>query len=65
MLFEGQQVPRQAARGLMWLTLSKDCAGTDESWIKPLYDSAFQHANDDERTMALVYLEDWMKGRRD
>jgi hypothetical protein len=65
MLFQGQQVPRQAARGLMWLTLSKDCAGTDESWIKPLYDSAFQHANDDERTMALVYLEDWMKGRRD
>jgi hypothetical protein len=49
----------------MWLTLSKDCASTDEAWIKPLYDSAFQRANDDERTMALVYLEDWMKGRRD
>ena len=65
MLFQGQAVPRQAARGLMWLTLSKDCAGTDESWVKPLYDSAFQHASDDERTMALVYLEDWMKGRRD
>jgi uncharacterized protein len=65
MLFHGQTVPRQAARGLMWLTLSKDCAGSDEAWIKPLYDSAFQHASDDERTMALVYLEDWMKGRRD
>jgi TPR repeat protein len=65
MLFQGQAVPRQAARGLMWLTLSKDCAGSDEAWIKPLYDSAFQRANDDERTMALVYLEDWMKGRRD
>src|ERR1700729_685622 len=65
MLFHGQTVPRQAAGGLMWLTLSKDCAGSDEAWIKPLYDSAFQHASDDERTMALVYLEDWMKGRRD
>jgi uncharacterized protein len=65
MLFQGKSVPRQAARGLMWLTLSKDCAGSDEAWIKPLYDSAFQHANDDERTLALVYLEDWMKGRRD
>ena len=65
MLFRGEMVPRQAARGLMWLTLSKDCAGSDEAWIKPLYDSAFQRANDDERTLALVYLEDWMKGRRD
>jgi hypothetical protein len=65
MLFQGQVVPRQAARGLMWLTLSKDCAGPDETWVKPLYDNAFGRANDDERTMALVYLEDWMKGRRD
>jgi TPR repeat protein len=65
MLFQGQAVPRQAARGLMWLTLGKDCAGTDEAWVKPLYDSAFQRANDDERTMALVYLEDWLKGRKD
>jgi TPR repeat protein len=65
MLFQGQAVPRQAARGLMWLTLGKDCAGTDESWVKPLYDTDFQHASDDERAMALVYLEDWLKGRRD
>lgn len=65
MLFRGQAVPRQAARGLMWLTLGKDCAGNDESWVKPLYDSDFQRANDDERAMALVYLEDWLKGRRE
>ncbi len=65
MLFRGQAVPRQAARGLMWLTLGKDCAGNDESWVKPLYDTDFQHANDDERALALVYLEDWLKGRRD
>ncbi len=65
MLFRGQAVPRQAARGLMWLTLGKDCAGNDETWVKPLYDSDFQHASDDDRALALVYLEDWLKGRRD
>ncbi len=65
MLFRGQQVPRQAARGLMWLTLSKDCAGPEEAWVKPLYDNAFHRADDDERAMALVYLEGWLKGRRD
>ncbi len=64
-LFRGQYVPRQAARGLMWLTLSKDCAGTDETWVKPLYDNAFHRASEDERAMALVFLEDWLKGRRD
>ena len=37
----------------------------EESWVKPIYDNAFQHASDDERAMALVYLEDWLKGRRD
>ena len=65
MLFQGQAVPRQAARGLMWLTLGRDCAGPDETWVKPLYDSAFKRASDDERAMALVYLEDWLKGRRE
>jgi hypothetical protein len=65
MLFRGQYMPRQAARGLMWLTLGRDCAGTEENWIKPLYDNAFRHANDDDRAMALVFLETWLKGRRD
>ena len=65
LLFQGQRVPRQAARGLMWLTLSKDCAGSEEAWVKPLYDNAFRHANDDERAMALLYLENWLKGRRE
>jgi len=64
MLFRGQHVPRQAARGLMWLTLGRDCAGAEDGWIKPLYDNAFHRASDDERAMALVYLEDWLKGRR-
>jgi uncharacterized protein len=65
MLFQGQKVARQAARGLMWLTLGRDCAGPDDNWVKPLYDSAFRRASEDERAMALVYLEGWLKGRRD
>jgi uncharacterized protein len=64
-LFRGVQVPRQAARGLMWLTLGRDCAGNDGAWVKPLYDSAFRRASDDERAMALVYLKEWINGRRD
>jgi len=64
-LFRGQAVPRQAARGLMWLTLGRDCAGTDEQqWVKPLYDNAFRHASDDERAMALVYLKEWISRRQ-
>jgi TPR repeat protein len=64
-LFRGQYVPRQAARGLMWLTLGRDCAGSDEPWIKPFYENAFHRASDDERAMALVYLKDWLTGRHD
>ncbi len=65
MLFSGQDVPRQAARGLMWLTLAKDSATPDQAWIGKLYDSAFQQATEDERAMALVYLERWLKTRRE
>jgi hypothetical protein len=65
MLFQGQAVPRQAARGLMWLTLGRDCAGPDATWVEPFYDSAFKRASDAERTMALVYLVNWLKGRRE
>jgi TPR repeat protein len=65
MLFQGQHMPRQAARGLMWLTLGRDCAGPEQAWIKPLYDNAFRRASDDDRALALVYLEGWLKERRD
>jgi TPR repeat protein len=64
-LFKGQFVPRQAARGLMWLTLGRDCAGSDEAWVKPLYDNAFKRASDNEREMALVYLESYLRGRHE
>ncbi len=66
-LFRGQYVPRQAARGLMWLTLGRECAGpgADEAWVKSTYDNAFRHASDDERAMALLYLKNWISGRRE
>lgn len=65
MLFKGNQMPRQAARGLMWLTLARDAAGPEEAWIVDVYESAFKQATDDERALALRYLETWLKGRRD
>lgn len=69
MLFQGEHVPRQAARGLMWLTLAKDnvkdAAVADQAWINRLYDSAFRQASNDERALALVYLKRWLETRRE
>lgn len=65
LLFSGDKLPRQAARGLMWLTLARDQAAADQTWIAQLYDSAFAQATEDERALALVYLQRWMKNRRE
>ena len=66
MLFAGDHVPRQAARGLMWLTLAKDSARTtDQAWVEKLYDSAYRQSTEDERAMALVYLKRWLETRRE
>ena len=66
MLFTGDNIPRQAARGLMWLTLAKDSARTTEqTWIGRLYDSAFQQATEDEKALAALYLKRWLETRRE
>jgi TPR repeat protein len=69
MLFAGDHVPRQAARGLMWLTLAKDSAKDaaveDQAWINRLYASALQQASEDVRAVAGVYLRHWMETRRE
>src|SRR5436309_2743020 len=65
MLFNGDRLPRQAARGLMWLTLARDSAGSDETWIKENYNRAFAKASDDDRAMCLQMLEQWVQGRRE
>jgi TPR repeat protein len=63
-LFNGQALPRQVSRGLMYLTLARDAA-PQEKWVADLHAAAFQQATDDERALALSYLEAWLKGRRD
>ncbi len=63
-LFKGQGLPRQAPRGLMYLTIAKDAAPQDKT-IADLHAAAFAAATDDERAVALSYLESWLKGRRD
>ncbi len=66
LLFAGEVVQRQAARGLMWLTLARDnTAGAEDGWIIANYDAAFRQASEDERALALVYLERWLKTRHD
>ena len=45
--------PRLRRHGGAWLQIS------------PLYENAFRRATDDERAMALLFLENWLKGRRD
>jgi len=65
MLFKGEQgVPRQAARGLMWLSIAKSNAGPAEGWISELYESALKQANEDERALAGEFLLQWMSARR-
>jgi hypothetical protein len=63
-LFRGEAIPRQAPRGLMYLTIARDMAPQDKT-IADLQARAFAQASDDERAMALSYLEGWLKGRRD
>ena len=63
-MFKGEVVPRQAARGLMWLTLALDGAG-GEKWAVDMHAAASKQATDAERQMAVLYLERYMKGRRD
>lgn len=64
-LFAGDLLPRQAARGLMWLTLARDSAGPDEIWIRDSYAKAMAMASDDDRAMAVRMLQQWVQGRRD
>ena len=64
MLFDGDRLPPQRARGLMWLTLACENAGPDESWIKESYNRAVAGASESDRATALQMLEQWVKDRR-
>lgn len=60
MLFNGDQLPRQAARGLMWLMLARDGA-PDEVWIRDTYNKALAKATDDDRAMAVQMVKHWVR----
>jgi uncharacterized protein len=64
MLFTGDRLPPQRARGLMWLTLASENAGPDETWIKESYNRAMASASESDRAMCLQMLEHWVKDRR-
>jgi hypothetical protein len=63
-MFRGDGISRQVPRGLMYLTIARDTAPQDKA-IADMQAAAFAKASDDERAMALNYLEGWLKGRRD
>jgi TPR repeat protein len=66
LMFKGDKIPRQAARGLMYLTLAVESAsGPADKWIVDMHQAASKQATDDERQLAVLYLERYLKGQRD
>jgi TPR repeat protein len=63
MLFNGVGVPRQAARGLMWLSLANGAAGPDDKWIRDLHDEAVATASEEDREKSDSYVQAWNKDR--
>jgi uncharacterized protein len=66
LLMTGQGVPRQRAKGLMWLTLAREAStdGDKDQWIVDLYQDAFTAADDSDRKLALALLEQYIQARR-
>ena len=59
LLFVGDGVPRQRARGLMWLTIAKGAAqGPKDDWMIELHQKDYALASDDDRQVAAFYLSD-------
>ena len=64
MLFRGDGVPRQAARGLMWLTIANASAKTPkDAWIHDLAAKDLGAANENERGAAAAFLS--ARGKRE
>jgi TPR repeat protein len=64
LLFGGNGVPRDAARGLMYMVLALDAASSKETWIADLYASALKQATPDELTRALDLVKRWIEQSR-
>ena len=66
MLFNGDRLPPQRARGLMWMALACDGANSpEEAWIKDSYAQAVSRASEDDRAMAAQMIKYWLQGRHD
>lgn len=64
LLMTGQGVPRQRARGLMWLTLARESIDpSKDQWVVKLYDDAFSNAGESDRKLALALLEQYIQSR--
>jgi uncharacterized protein len=63
MLFTGEGVQHQRARGLMWLQFAKDSApDPKEAWIRELYQRDYELASDDDRQAATAMHDTRAKG---
>jgi uncharacterized protein len=65
LLINGQGVPRQRAKGLMWLTLAREASDSKKDiWIATLYEEAFAVSGETDRKLALALLEQYIQSRR-
>jgi uncharacterized protein len=64
MLIKGDLVPRQVARGLMYLILARD-ASPDDQAIRTDYQQALALATKDDLDAARVYLQEWVSAPRE
>ena len=63
MLFTGDGVPHQRARGLMWLEFATDATpDPKQAWIRELYQRDFALASADDRQAAAAMHEARAKG---
>ena len=64
MLIKGELVPRQVARGLMYLILARD-ASPDDAAIRTDYQQALAQATKDDLDAARVYLQEWVSAPKE
>jgi TPR repeat protein len=63
MLFVGDGLPPQRARGLMWLTIAKNGAeGSKDDWIRELHQRDVAAASEDDRRAAAAMVDERAKG---
>lgn len=65
LLIEGKVLPRDVAKGLMWLRVAVDTApdGEAKDGVRGIYGAALEQATKDERAAAEVYYEQWKRSK--